>query len=129
VAVVRAFHVAQREAYAGGSLDPLRSWLTDDVVWHVPGHSRIAGQHRGIDAVLSYFATRRRMTDETFRIKVHGLSPIGDRVVQLAGGTALVSGREVSWETVGIFRVADGRIAECWLVPFDLYAFDEIWRG
>jgi hypothetical protein len=36
-------------------------------------------------------------------------------------------GAVVSWETVGVFRVADGRIAECWLVPFDQATFDEIW--
>jgi hypothetical protein len=28
---------------------------------------------------------------------------------------------------VGVFRIADGRIAECWLVPFDQYLFDELW--
>jgi hypothetical protein len=28
---------------------------------------------------------------------------------------------------VGIFRVHEDRIVECWLVPFDQYAFDEIW--
>jgi hypothetical protein len=47
--------------------------------------------------------------------------------VQLAGGRGLREGREVSWETVGVFRVVDGRIAECWLVPFDQAVFDEIW--
>jgi hypothetical protein len=29
---------------------------------------------------------------------------------------------------VGVFRVEGDRIAECWLVPFDLYGFDEIWE-
>lgn len=52
---------------------------------------------------------------------------IAGRVVQLAGGRASREGREVRWETVGVFWVADGRIAECWLVPFDQAAFDEIW--
>jgi hypothetical protein len=26
-----------------------------------------------------------------------------------------------------VFAVRDGRIAECWLVPFDQRAFDRIW--
>jgi hypothetical protein len=26
-----------------------------------------------------------------------------------------------------VFRIADGKIAECWLVPFDQYLFDELW--
>jgi ketosteroid isomerase-like protein len=102
--------------------------LSQDVVWHVPGHSAIAGEHRGIDAVLAYFAKRRAMTDATFRVTVHGTALIGDRVVQLAGGRAERDGETVVWETAGVFRVAGGLIAECWLVPFDLYAFDQIWR-
>jgi 2'-5' RNA ligase len=127
VSVVRDFHHSQRHAYAGGDLDLLRPRLTDDVVWHVPGRSRISGEHRGIDAVLAYFETRRTMTDHTFEVTVHALSLVGDRVVQLAGGRAFRDGRQLNWETVGVFRVEGDRIAECWLVPFDLYGFDEIW--
>lgn len=127
VAVVREFHRSQRDAYAGGDLDALRPRLTENVVWHVPGRSRISGEHRGIDAVLAYFDRRRTMTDHSFRVTVHGLSVIGDRVVQLAGGHAVRDGRELEWETVGVFRVEGDRIAECWLLPFDPDAFDAIW--
>jgi 2'-5' RNA ligase len=127
VAVVRRFHAEQAHAYAGGEIDRLRPLLAPDVVWHVPGRSRIAGEHQGPDAVLAYFDARRRLTDTTFRVTVHDVLAAGERVIQLAGGRAVRDGAELRWETVGIFRVADGRIAECWLVPFDLYAFDEVW--
>lgn len=127
LAVVRDFHAEQAHAYAGGEIERLRPLLAPDVVWHVPGRSRIAGEHRGPDAVLAYFDTRRRLTDTTFRVTVRDVVLAGERVIQLAGGRAVRDGAEVTWETVGIFRVAGGRIAECWLVPFDLYAFDEVW--
>ena len=127
VAVVERFHALQARAYADGELEPLHELLSEDVVWHVPGHSAIAGEHRGRRAVLAYFERRRAMTDATFRVNVHGVAMIGDRVVQLAGGTAVREGGEVSWETVGVFRVLGDQIAECWLVPFDPEAFDEIW--
>ena len=128
MSVVRRFYDLQAHVYAGRAPgDSLRGVLADDVVWHVPGKSPIAGEHRGIDAVLDYMDTRRRMTDSTFRVMVHGSAMIAGRVVQLAGGRALREGTEVVWETVGVFRVAEGRIAECWLVPFDQAVFDEIW--
>jgi 2'-5' RNA ligase len=128
VSVVRRFHAEQAGLCAGGSVDAgLQDLLAEDVVWHVPGASPIAGEHRGVDAVLQYFRTRRDMTDETFRVTVHGAAMIAGRVVQLAGGRAVRDGVEVFWETVGVFRVADGRIAECWLIPFDQAAFDRIW--
>ena len=78
-------------------------------------------------AVLAYLDTRRRMIDSSYRVTVHGVAMIAGRVVQLAGGRAVREGVEVRWETVGVFRVLDGRIAECWLVPFDQAAFDRIW--
>jgi RNA 2',3'-cyclic 3'-phosphodiesterase len=129
LSVVRRFHAVQAEVYAGGSgaLDRIRELLADDVAWHVPGASAIAGGHRGVEAVLAYMDARRRIMDGTFRVTVHGAAVIAGRVVQLAGGSAVRDGREVAWETVGVFRVADGRIAECWLVPFDQAAFDAIW--
>jgi 2'-5' RNA ligase len=126
--VVRRFYATQARVYsAAAPADSLRDLLREDVVWHVPGSSAIAGEHRGIDAVLQYMDTRRRMTDSTFRVTVHGTAMIAGRVVQLAGGQALREGREILRETVGVFRVVEGRIAECWLVPFDQAAFDEIW--
>ena len=93
----------------------------------MPGASAIAGEHRGVEAVLEYFDARRRMTDSTFRVAGHGMAMIAGRVVQLAGGRALRDGREVCVGDRGRFRVADGRIAECWLVPFDQAVFDSIW--
>jgi RNA 2',3'-cyclic 3'-phosphodiesterase len=127
ISVVRRFHAAQARAYAGDDTEGLLDLLAADVVWHVPGRSAIAGEHRGRRDVLEYLLRRRQMTDSSFRVTIHGISIIGDRVVQLAGGRATRGGRELTWETVGLFRVHNGRIAECWLVPFDQYSFDEIW--
>ena len=129
LSVVRRFHAEQTRLYADGEVAGVRELLTDDVVWHVPGASAIAGEHRGVEAVLAYMDARRRIMDGTFRVTVHGASVIAGRVVQLAGGCAMRDGREVAWETVGVFRVSDGRIAECWLVPFDQAAFDAIWSA
>jgi 2'-5' RNA ligase len=128
LSVVRRFHSLQSRVYAGGDdLAAVRDLLADDVVWHVPGASAIAGEHHGVEAVLAYMDARRRIMDGTFRVDVHGASVIAGRVVQLAGGSAVRDGRDVAWETVGVFRVSDGRIAECWLLPLDQAAFDCIW--
>ncbi|HTU86817.1 MAG TPA: RNA 2',3'-cyclic phosphodiesterase [Solirubrobacteraceae bacterium] len=127
LSVVRRFYAEQQRMYAGGGLEEVGALLSEDVVWHVPGFSAIAGEHRGVDGVLAYMDRRRRMMDNSFRVEVHGAALIGGRVVQLAGGRAVRDGHELEWETVGVFRVVDGRIAECWLIPFDQAAFDRIW--
>jgi ketosteroid isomerase-like protein len=99
------------------------------VVWHVPGRNAIAGDHTGIEAVMDYFERRRALARATFKVHVRAVASTGDVVFQLAGGTAELGGREVAWETVGVFRVRDGRIAEGRLVPFDQYLFDELWSS
>jgi uncharacterized protein len=126
---VREFHERQRRFYGGGDAEPVREMLADDVVWHVPGRNPIAGDHRGIEAVMSYFERRRDLARATFRIHVHDVLASGDLVVQLAGGTAELGGAVVEWETVGVFRVRDGLLAEGRLVPFDQYLFDRVWSA
>ena len=125
--LVQEFHLVQGRFLAGGDVEPLLALLADDVVWHVPGRSAIAGEHRGREGARRYFENRRATALNTFRVEVKAVLSEGDLVMQLADGTAEVDGGRSSWRTVGVFRVHGERIAECWVVPFDLYAFDEIW--
>jgi ketosteroid isomerase-like protein len=127
--LVREFHDRQNRFYAGGEQGPVAAMLTEDVTWHVPGLSAIAGDHQGRDEVLRHFARRRELADATFRIDVRGVLADDDRAVILAGGEAELGGERCSWGTVGVFRVADGRIAECWVMPHDQQAFDRIWSA
>ncbi len=127
--LVRDFHDRQNRFYAGGDQAPVRAMLADDVVWHVPGHNAITGEYRGRDEVLRYFARRRELANATFRIDVRGVLADDQRTVILAGGEVELGGETFAWGTVGIFRIAAGRIAECWVVPYDQDAFDEIWSS
>ncbi len=113
--------------YAGGPVDPVAELLADDIVWHVPGTSPIAGDHRGREAVLAYFERRRKLADHTFVMHPKAVLEDGDAVVQLVEGEATIGGERRTWSTAGVYRIAGGRIAEVWLVPLDLAAFDEIW--
>jgi hypothetical protein len=125
--LIRAFHDRQNEFYAGGEQGPAAEFLAEDVVWHVPGRSALAGEHRGRDEVLRYFASRRDLARASFRITVRDVLAGEDRAVVFAHGEVRRDGRDAHWETAAIFRVVDGRIAECWALPYDQYRFDEIW--
>ncbi|MEA2290062.1 MAG: hypothetical protein QOD55_2059, partial [Solirubrobacteraceae bacterium] len=115
--------------YAGGPEAPVRALLHDDVEWHVPGRNAIAGDYRGVDAVMAYFARRRDLAGRTFRMHPgEVLVGEGDHVGALADGTATIDGREHRWSTLGLYRFAGERLAGCWLLPLDPEAFDRIWR-
>lgn len=126
--VVERFYAIQRRFYAGeDTADALCGLLSEDVAWHVPGRSSIAGHYHGRDEVLAYFADRRTQTAATFQIEPRGMLADDERVVHFAGGQAQRGGKTWQWETIGVFRVSDDKITECWLLPFDQYAFDEVW--
>lgn len=125
--LIRDFHERQNRFYAGGDPGPPQAMLAEDVVWHVPGASALAGDHRGREEVLRYFARRRELARATFRIDVRGVIADQERAVILAGGEVELAGERLAWGTVGIFRIARGKIAECWVIPNDQDAFDRIW--
>ena len=127
--LIRDFHDHQNRFYAGGDQEPVRAMLTPDVIWHVPGNSAIAGEHRGRDQVLLYFAERRTLTNATFRIDVRGVLADDQRTVILATGVLEHDGETFTWGTIAIFRIAEGKIAECWVVPHDQGAYDAIWSA
>jgi ketosteroid isomerase-like protein len=127
VRLIRDFHEGQNRFYARGEQGPVSAMLTADVAWHVPGRSAIAGDYRGRDEVLGHFARRRELARATFRIDVRGVVADDERAVILAGGEVERDGQPFTWGTAVIFRIEQGRIAECWVLPYDQQAFDEIW--
>jgi hypothetical protein len=65
------------------------------------------------------------------KMKPGELLEMGDAVAQFVAGRATLDGEEVSWRTVGVYRVDLGqkRIREVWLVPLDSELFDHIWSS
>jgi hypothetical protein len=105
----------------------LRKLLDDDVEWHVPGTSAIAGDYRGIEAVLAYFGKRRELARGTFRMRPREVLVGAEHIAVLTDGTVTIDGLERSWATVGLYRLHGDRIAACWLLPLDPVVFDAIW--
>ena len=125
--LIRDFHAAQNRFYAGGGQEPVRAMLAPDVTWHVPGRGAFAGDHVGRDEVLRCFAARRKLAHATFRIAVRHVLADDEHVVICAGGQLERDGSTLGWEIVSVFRIVAGAIVACWVLPFDQYAYDEIW--
>ena len=124
-------HVAQNEHYGGGSAAALERLLTEDITWHVPGNSPIAGTYRGLEEVFAYFGRRRDMAAGTFRMHRRDvLVGDGDRIAALTDGSATIRGVDHQWSTVGLYEITTERqITACWLLPLDPTAFDQIWSS
>jgi predicted SnoaL-like aldol condensation-catalyzing enzyme len=51
----------------------------------------------------------------------------GESVAAVTDGTATIGGVNHRWSTVGLYRIVDERIAECWLLPLNPASFDLAW--
>ena len=128
VSVIDRLHEAQARLYTDGDPAPVREVLTEDIAWHVPGRSPIAGDYHGIDEVVEYMLARRSLAGGTFRMhRLDVLTGSGETVAVLTDGSVSAGGSVRRWSTVGVYRLRDGRVAECHLIPFDQGEFDEIW--
>ena len=123
-------HAAQNDFYGGGSAGSLERLLAPDITWTVPGASAISGHYRGLEEVFGYFRRRRDLARGTFRMHRRDVL-VGDhdRVAALTDGSAAIGGAEHRCSTVGLYEIAGGRIAACWLLPLDQDAFDAIWSA
>ena len=71
------------EAFANGDTDTLRQLIDQDAVWHTPGRNQLSGDHRGVDAILGFFAKTMELSGGTFRIDVHDIVANDNHAVAL----------------------------------------------
>ncbi|HEX2069903.1 MAG TPA: nuclear transport factor 2 family protein [Actinomycetota bacterium] len=115
------------DAQARGDIDAYLDLLSEDVVFHVPGRSRIAGEYRGKDEVRRHFQEIRTLSGGTFRTEIHEVLAGEEHVVGLVRGQAERDGATVDLPRVHVWHVKNGKLGELWVHPADQYAFDEYW--
>lgn len=129
--LIECFHAARRELAAGvgPAAAELAGMLADDVVWHVPGRSPVAGDFRGPAEVVAYLADRHSRAGGAYEIHSSGMLADRRHAVHFSTGSAHLDGLTHQWDTAGVYRIVDDQIAEAWLIPCDQPAFDQIWSA
>jgi ketosteroid isomerase-like protein len=113
------------DAFSHGDMETLREVFHPDLVWHSPGRSQLAGDHRGVEAVLGFFGRTMELTGGTFRVEVHDVVAGDEHVVGLNAVAAQRAGKTLNGRNALVFHVRDGRAIEVWQFWEDQYAADE----
>ena len=74
------------EAFATGDMATLNELFADDIVWHVPGRSQLAGDFRGKEEVFGNFQKVAELTGGTFKLDIHALLADDEDHPGFAGG-------------------------------------------
>jgi ketosteroid isomerase-like protein len=115
------------EAFAAGDMATLNELLSDDIVWHVPGKSPIAGDYKGKDQVFGFFGKIVEMTGGNFKNEIHDLLANDEHGIVLVTTTADRGAKHLDDRQVHVFHLKDGRATEFWNHSGDQYALDEFW--
>jgi ketosteroid isomerase-like protein len=104
-----------REAFAAmgrGDTQWLGDHIAEDVVWHVGGNSRAAGEYRGREAVLQLTVGA---TGGASKLNIHDVLANDEHVV-LLGDAHLEApdGDSVDYRFVNVFHMRDGKVTEAW---------------
>jgi ketosteroid isomerase-like protein len=106
-------------------MDTLRELFDPQIVWHFPGWSPLAGDHRGVDAVLGFFGRTMELTAGTFRAELHDVVADDLHSVGMHLATGEREGRRLEDREVLVFHIRDGQVAEVWQYIEDQYTYDE----
>src|SRR2546423_14538130 len=107
VAVRRGYN-----AFNKGDIDTLTELLGDNVVWHVPGRSKIAGDYRGREATLAYFARLDEVTGGSYQADLHIAVGDDEHVVSIDRSTATTGEARYDENELVVFRFCNGRVVE-----------------
>ena len=115
------------EAFLRGDTETLKRIIDPEIVWEIPGTSRVSGKHRGYEELFAYFGKLQELTGGTFKVSLDDVLVSDQHVVLLEGIKATREGKTLDVELVLIAQIRDGRIAHVRDRFSDQYAWDEFW--
>ncbi len=100
--------------------------LGDDVVWHWPGASSVAGDYRGREAALGLIGGFHRLTGGRLNVEPLDILEGDDHLMSFTHITADKDGQHLDVMMADAMRFgADGRVEEYWTLSNDQKAVDE----
>lgn len=116
------------EAFNTADMETLTEILDENVSWHTPGHSPIAGDHQGRDAVFAQFGRYGGDTGGTFKAELKQVFTSADgRVIGLHHNSAERNGKQLDTDCCLVVEIENGRMTSGREYFFDLDNWDEFW--
>jgi ketosteroid isomerase-like protein len=104
------------DAFDRDDMEAARALWAEDGVLHATTPPEIAGEVRGFDEFLAWYAKRRAITGTDFDFTVHDLVGSDVHAVALIRARAVDrSGVERLWRQLCVYHVDGGRITEMWI--------------
>ncbi len=116
------------KAFGAGDMDTLRSLFAADAVHSAPGNSPIAGEYKGIDDVLGYYAKLFELSDGTFTAELETVKVDGDNsVVATHRDKGQRGGKTLDQDETLTFTISGGKFTRLVENHSDQAGYDAFW--
>lgn len=116
------------EAFAKGDMDHVMSVFDEDIIWHSPGRSPLAGTFRGRAQVQEFFGRLFEMSGGTFSNEVHDILANDEHAVVLVKVHAERQGKSLDTLGCHVWHLKGSKATEFWNLTVDPYEGDAFWE-
>jgi uncharacterized protein len=114
-------------AFSRGDMDALSQYWAEDIRWHQPGRSLLAGDSDGAAQILGLFGRVFELSGGTLSAELRDVLASDEHAVMLITLRAERAGKHFEDNTVQVIRIRGGKATEIWNYPADQYGWDEFW--
>jgi len=115
-------------AFERGDVAAIQALIPENAVWHFPGRKgKLAGTHRGRDAIFTFLLNVGALTNGTFHLDLVDVIANDRHAVALFTGSAQRNGKVLDNPTCLRMRIEGGQVVEVWEFVWNLYEVDEFW--
>jgi ketosteroid isomerase-like protein len=100
------------DAFNRDDLDAVRAYVTDNVVYRIPGRNRVAGEYRGIDGFAEILRRLRDETNGTIALTPTSVLADDANLIARARVTAERAGKHLDTENCYAFRFVDDKVTD-----------------
>jgi|ERR1051326_6641117 len=111
-------------ALTGGDIEKAFSFFADDVVAHIGGRSKIAGDAKGREELMAKFGQFMQALGDNPVLETHDIVAGDTHGFQLQTFSGSRGGKSITLNGVGIFHFDNGKISEAWFIDEDPYKAD-----
>jgi ketosteroid isomerase-like protein len=115
------------DAFATADVPALVDLFAEDIVWHYPGQSSLAGDHVGRERVLWLLGQFAERTGDDYRAELQQVMANDDYAAGWARDVGRRKGKTLDVNAVVVFRLQGDRVAEAWHYFDDQRALDDFW--
>jgi ketosteroid isomerase-like protein len=118
------------DAMRRGDRETAYGYFAEDILLHIPGRSRLAGERRGRDAAIGYIKTAVALAHGSkVELEVIDILASAERVALMVRERFHRSQGVVDIRRTNVYRVRDDKIVEVWIFEADQYEVDALLDG